>query len=69
MPLKNTTKLGTHSPINCKNEAKENQIGWQGLVWTVISNKPPHDYQNCGGRKKMFFSEGSPLGASQWEAE
>lgn len=49
---KNTTKLRTHSPISCTNEAKENQIGWQGLVWTVISNKPPHDYQNCGGQKK-----------------
>lgn len=69
MPLKNTTKLSTHGPINIESEAKEKQIGWQGRVWTRNIKQTLHDYQNVCRTKKMFFSEGSPLGASQWEAE
>lgn len=46
-------------------EANEKASSWQGYVGSDHIMPTPH-YPQKMDKKKRFFSEGFPLGASQW---
>lgn len=69
-PLESTTKPRRRGPINC-GERSKGEPNWLTRPHVDRNIKQaPRDYQNVRRTKrKRFLSEGSPLGASQWEAE